>query len=219
MRKGRIIISLFLILTSFISLISCERDREYDEAEVISAAESLIEKAVIINEIYYGKGIGYDEESGVGIYKRATDESLSEFEISSIDDLRAKTLEVFSDRRANTMFSTVLNSIKDDDVIVHYLRYYQHTDEDGESYIMVNSQYDYYLKGSIEYQSGIRVKDVRREIIVISVPVKLTSEDGKIKYTEIEVDMIEESDGWRFDSPCDAVYNENTDKYEEIIKK
>ena len=220
MRSKKIIFTALLLITLILPILtSCEKDREYDEGEVIAAAEGLLIKAKLINEIYYGKGIEFDEQSGVGIYRRAKEDSLSKFGISSIDDLKAKTLEVFSDVRAEIMFNTVLSSIKDDNVIVHYLRYYQHTDDSGESYVMVNSRYDYYLKGDIEYLSGITVKDVRGEIIVIEVPVKLTSESGKIKNSTIEVEMIEEGDGWRFTSPCEAVYNESTDIYEDIINK
>ena len=218
MRGGRIIIAVLLIVASLSALCSCEVDREYDEREVIESAEALLDKAKILNEIYYGKGIAWQEESGNGIYKRADGASLEKFGIFSIEELKTKTLEVFSDARCVTMFNTVLSSIKDDDVIVHYLRYYQQTDEDGTSYIMVNSKYDYHMKGSMEYLSGIRVTDVKGEIIVISVPVKLVSESGKVKNTEIEVEMIEESDGWRFASPCEAVYNESTDIYDELNK-
>ncbi len=217
MRYVRIISFILFLITLILPLTSCEKDREYNEQEVIAAAEELLIKAKIINEIYYGKGIGYDEDTGIGIYYRANDESLNEFGVTSIEDIKTKTLEVFSDGRAQTMFNTVLSSIKDNNAVI-YSRYYQQTDEDGSSYIMVNTKYKYYLKGDIEYLSGIIVKDVKGEIIVIDVPVKLTSESGKIKNTYIEVEMIEESDGWRFASPCEAVYNESTDKYEQIVK-
>ena len=45
-----------------------------------------------------------------------------------------------------------------------------------------------------------------------------SSVSGKVKNTEIEIEMIEEEDGWRFNSPTEAVYNESTDEYENINK-
>ena len=212
------ILSLLLLIASLMTLVSCERDREYNEAEVIAAAKELLLKTQAVNEIFYGKGFEVVEDEGVGIYKKASAESLSSYGVFTIDDIKRKTLEVFSDKRSSIMFSTVLESIKDEGVIVHYLRYYEHTDEDGNKYVMVNTDYDYHLKGSIEYLDGINVKDVKGEIIIIGVPVKLTSQSGKVKNTEIEIEMIEEEDGWRFNSPSEAVYNESTEEYENLNK-
>lgn len=215
---GKIILTA-LIMTLLLSLVSCEKDREYNEGEVIAAAEELLSKVKPINEIYYGKGLQYAEDSGSGIYKAATEESLSYFGISSIEELKAKTLEIYSDSRSDVMFNTVLEAISDDGVIRHYARYYDYTDEEENSFVMVNSKYEYYLTGDIEYLPGIRVTDVEGEVIVISVPVRLTSESGKIKETSLEIRMLEESDGWRFTTPTHAVYNESSDAYEDLLDK
>ena len=219
MRGARKLILLLTVLLLSLSLVSCEKDREYDEGEVISAARELLSLAKPINEIYYGKGLEYDPESGNGIYKTALEESLSGFGISSVEELKEKTLRVYSDERANLMFNTVLSSISDEGVIKHYTRYYDYTDGEGNSFVMVNSDYNYYLTGEIEYLDGIEVVDVEGEIIVISVPVRLTSVSGKVKNTSLEIRMIEESDGWRFTTASHAVYNESSDAYEDLLDK
>ena len=47
-----------IILFGVLSLVAC--DRKYDEEEVVSAAKALLEKASILNQIYYGGGINYN---------------------------------------------------------------------------------------------------------------------------------------------------------------
>jgi hypothetical protein len=215
------VLLLLIALSLTLSLFACDggvSDREYDEAVVLASANELIKKSKTLNELYYGKGYEYDKEKSNGIYCEATTESTDHFGIHSVAELKIKTLEVFSDSLSNMMFSTVLSSIVDDE-ISHYARYYDtKPDSNGKVHIMVNKNYEYYLKGSIEYLDGIYVKDVEGEEIILAVPVILTSESGKTKQKELEVRMIEEEDGWRLSSATDAVYNENSDIYEDMLE-
>ena len=56
------IIAVILIIAALpLSLASC--DRRYDEAEVMEAATLLITASAELNEIYYGKGIAFLENS------------------------------------------------------------------------------------------------------------------------------------------------------------
>ena len=217
---SRMIVFILLACLAF-SLFSCDggvKDREYDEAEVLACAADLIERSKTLNEIYFGKGYEYDEEKKNGIYCQATDESTEYFGIHSVAELKVRTKEIFSDSLSDRMFNTVLSSIVDEG-ISHYARYYDtKADANGRVFIMVNKNYEYYLKGSIQYLDGIYVKDVEGEEIILAVPVILTSESGKTKQKEIEVRMIEEDDGWRLSSSTDAIYNENTDIYEELLE-
>lgn len=220
--KSRIlslILAIHLVLASLLSLSSCgENDREYDEAEVLAAAEELIEKSKVLNQLYYGKGFEYHKDIQNGIYNQATSESLEYYGIHSVAELKLKTQEVFSDKLSAMMIGTVLSSVKDES-ITHYARYYDtKPDKNGAVEIMVNRNYDYYLKGNIEYLDGIYVSDVDGEEIVLAVPVILTSESGKTKQKEIEVRLIEEEDGWRLSTATDAVYNESTDIYEDMLE-
>jgi hypothetical protein len=48
----RKIIATLLIAFSIFSLFSCERDRDYDESEVLSAASELIDKSYPSKKIY-----------------------------------------------------------------------------------------------------------------------------------------------------------------------
>ena len=225
--KNRQRILLLLIIVSLIfSFVGCsgeEPDREYDEAEVISEAKRLIPLSAVLNEIYYGKGIGYEENSNenLGAYKIASQNSLSEYGITTIEDLKAKTRTVFSENVSNTMFSTVLAAIADDDdTIVRYARYYQKTDDKGNPIaIMVLSNYDYVLKNEIEYGDNITVADVEGQIIKLSVPVRLTREDGTVKEKTLTIEMIEEESGWRLASATYAIYNASTEIYEDLLDR
>jgi len=181
---------------------------------VLSAAAELIEKAKAINELYYGRGFEYDEKYSNGIYSKATDESMELFGVSSVEELKNITYTVFSKKQSKYMIDTVLSS-NNYGGQTKYARYYDY-DDNGTKIIMVNRNYDYYLKGSAQYHDGISVKDVVGKEIIISVPVTVISESGKTKDTMIEVRMLEEDEGWRFSSSCDAVYNENTDIYEDL---
>ena len=216
MKIKQLIAILLLLIFTAASFTSCENDREYDEAEVIRAAEELIRKSEPINEIYYGKGFLPSKE-GKGIYKKVAEGECERLNVYSLDELKAKTKEIFSFDRAEMMINTGLTPIQDEEGnIFHYARYYEEKGEDV-SYIMVNEVYEYQMTNSIAYDySKISVDDVEGEIIVVKLPVTLTRKDGVVKNTELKIKMIEEEAGWRFFSASHAVYDENSDIYEEL---
>ena len=57
----RKIIALLLVFT-ILTLISCDKNREYDEGEVKAAAQELIKKSEAVNLVFYGTGIAYDDD-------------------------------------------------------------------------------------------------------------------------------------------------------------
>ena len=219
MKLRGLITVVLLIILSLSVLVSCENDRDYDEAEVILAARELIKKSETLNYIYYGKGFLFTDE-GSGIYKKIDSAQSLKYGIDTIDELKAMTYEVFSSERAALIIATVLSPIQDEDgKILHYARYYQHTDE-SESYIMVNGIYEYSMTNGIEYNyDGVRVYDVEGEVIVVSVPVTLTRADGKIKETELKIKLIEEENGFRICSASHAVYDEHSDVLDDLMNK
>ena len=220
---GRKISALLLVFILTLSLFSCkgekEKDREYDEAEVLSAVATLIERSYAVNELLYGRGLEYTDE-GVGVYKKATEESLSGFGFSTISQMQDEIRAVYATSLAGSMInSDVFSSIKVDDVIVGYTRYYQSTDEDGNpNGIMVKSDYDYPLKNSYTYSDSFAVADVEGEVIVIRALVTVTSEDGVVKNENLNIRMIEEISGWRLLTPTYVVYNKYTEIYDNLNK-
>ena len=214
------ITALLLALILMFTLTSCEKDREYDEAEVLRATADLIERAKPINEIFYGKGLSFTEEGAIGAYKPATPASLTRYGISTIDDLKALTRSVYSSKTSEGIFAAVLSPTYSGDSIVNYARYYQAVDDDGNpTTIMVRSNYEHFGSTNMVYHDGMTVKDVEGEVIIVSVPVTLTREsDGKVKNTTIDVKLIEEADGWRLCKTTYVVYTESTDEYDEMNK-
>ena len=121
----KIISLIILCVMVCTSLISCDNDRDYDEATVLASAYSLIEKSHKLNELLYGEGLEFTDE-GVGKYKLATEESLKKYGISTVDDIKAMVKEIFSESYSKIIFeSDVFSSVKVDDVIKSYARYYQ----------------------------------------------------------------------------------------------
>jgi hypothetical protein len=221
MKRTVKIIAVILLLSVLFSLSSCggEPPREYNEAEVISEAKRLIKLSAILNEIYYGVGMRYEEEGGLGAYKHADKEWLATVGITTVEDLKEKTKLVFSEKYSETIFKTVLSPITEDDgTILQYARYYQETGKKGEPLsIMVFTGYDYFLKNSVEYGDNVTVVEVEGQIVRVSIPITLTKEDGEKKSSTLTVDMIEEAAGWRLASATYAIYNDSTDRYEELI--
>ncbi|MBQ7387151.1 MAG: hypothetical protein IJW03_03180 [Clostridia bacterium] len=213
------IISVILAFVVLLSFVSCDKDREYDEAEVLSAASALIEKSHRLNELFYGKGLEFSDE-GVGKYKLATAESLEYYGISTIEDMKSLTREIFSESYSEIIFnSSVFSPVQIDDVIKSYARYSQSYDKEGNpNGIMVLSDYDYSLKGTYEYSSSMEVVDVEGEVIVVRTLVTATSEDGKVKNINFDIRLFEESYGWRLVTPTYVVYNEYSDMYDNLKK-
>ena len=82
-----------------------------------------------------------------------------------------------------------------------YTRYYQ-----GEEVIMVYAKYNPLLVDTVEYYCDrITVVGSKGDIVTVKVPIKVTRGD-LTQEREIEVDLIEEENGWRIDSPTYAGY-------------
>ena len=209
-------------------LISCneeENNRDYNEEELFLAAEKLIEDSKALNDVFYGKGVLYDNLSVAthGSYKQALIFDLEKYGFYSIEDLKGMTKKVFTKGYSENIFNTVLEPIKDDeDNIRYFARYIEIGNEDGngEGIIYVNSTYKSFFEGTIEYDySTLRVFEVKGEKIVITLKATITTEEGKTQTTDKKITLIEEEDGWRIDSPSYIVYNEYKDRYEELDKE
>ena len=65
-RFKKILALITLLAVALTLLCSCERDRKYDETEVITAAKELIAKSHKLNELLYGEGLSFTDE-GIGV--------------------------------------------------------------------------------------------------------------------------------------------------------
>lgn len=216
------IIALILVIASLpLSLTSC--DRKYDEAEVKEAATSLMKEAAKLNEIYYGEGFAYLETSqhNVSIYSEADPNSLNGYGIKTIGDLKQKTLEVFSEDHAESMFKSAFSgSFTNQNGTSNLSRYYQKYDDKGENAIciMVNTSYKPIMNGINLYDfDSIKVIGSKDDYVYFTIDVTVISGNNTQEHN-IRVRLIEEDDGWRISSTTFANYNELQDIYNELQK-
>ena len=204
-----------VVIFSVFSTVSCKtkvKDREYNEQEVIAAAKDLIKKSEKLNDIYYGHGIECDlsatNESN-GYYFPADYASLKKFGVETVADIKALTRECFTEAQSNYMINTTFSSVKDGGGdIIHFSRYYQEYDSlelTKEKCIMVYSKYEILLKDTVEYlYDTVRVADVEGQIIIVEIDVRATNSDGDVQEKKIKINLLEEKDGFRIDSPTYA---------------
>ena len=221
-------LSISLIIGTIFSLTSCDRD--YDEAEVISAASTLIERCVKlkINDIFFGEGIHYDPlESDLfyGNYKEADPTHLTSLGFSDLAELEYISTTVYTKECYDGVFKNVLKPSYDAaGNIVTFARYVEQRDEKTKEFIalLVNVNYEgTVLPGTVEYHtSTIEIIGVEGEVIRLSVKATVTSPDGeKTQNRTVRFNMIETLDGWRLDSPIYVGYDENYSRYDELVEE
>ena len=217
MKNKPFLITIVVIICLF-SCFSCSdrkiKNREYNEEEVITAAEKLIKKSEKVNEIYYGHGISYyaDESTANGIYYQADFLSLERLGVDTVDDIKALTYDCFTKSISEDMISTTLGSVSDEDGIQTMSRYYQKYNalDNKPECIMVNKNAIVYLTDNVVYDySSIRVSRVEGDTVFVKIDVTVTTEEDKTQTQELEIGLFEESDGWRLNS---STYTKYVDK-------
>ena len=209
MRKR--IIALILVLISLTGLTSC--DRKYDEEQVKENAQILIEKSIILNEVYWGRGISHIDDAATsnGDYYEANYVHLKALGFQTIDELKTMTKEAFSKRYSEQIFATVLSTVTDGVYVEILPRYYQkYEDEEMKvpESIMVNSEYEAFLLDEVEYlYETINVLYSKGEVVFFEIDVNVTRGD-KSQLQKLEIGIIEEKDGWRLYTPTYTTYDE-----------
>ena len=213
------IICLIIIAALLPTLTAC--DRRYDEAEVKAAAKELIVASAFLNDIYYGNGMKYLENSSRnnGVYCEADPAYLLEYGFKTLSELRTMTKKVFTEAHSERMFKGSFSGTFSQTGGSSMARYYQKVDKLGNpEYIMVYSEYESLIKGVANYDlESIKVLGAEGDRVYITVDVCITYED-KQQNTSVKIALLEEENGWRFDSPSYVSYNEYLDIYEELQK-
>lgn len=219
-----IILTLVVIFTSF-TLFSCEKNREYDEAEVVSCAKDLIKKSVILNDIFYGRGIPYvdDASTSLGKYYMADGLYLSLMGIETLSDIDKKTREVFSSSLADQIYTTKMQTVYDaDGTIRGYSRYYQKysiLNPDEPECIMVNKDAETLLKDKVTYNyETVKATGSKGMTVFVEIEVFVETDDGKSQTKSLEIGLVEEENGWRISTPTYTRYVD-LDRYNELQNK
>lgn len=206
-------------LVPVLTFTSC--DRKYDEAEVITAATDLLKKSEMLNLVLFGKGIAASGQHQSGAYREADFLHLNSLGFTTVAGLEEKIREVFTTDYSEYAISTVLSPIRIDGAMVSNTRYYQlYADEINKVdpvCIMVHTEYDYIFTDTVVYDySTVKVKDVKKKTLFISVMATVTNAEGKSQSTEIVFELIEEDNGWRINTGTFANYNAYRDRYDEL---
>ena len=206
-------VSLILIFIILLSVTSCG-DREYDENTVLTEAKRLIPETVMLNDIFWGKGIDYvkDESTASGYYYMADPIYLKIAGFETVDEIKDMTRLVFSSSYCESIFSAVFSSISDTDGIQGLTRYYQkYSDLEMKEpeCIMVYSRAIVLLSDEVEYlYDTMKVVGSVKETVYVTLSVKVTRGE-KSQIREIKVGLIEEENiGWRIDTPTYITYYE-----------
>ena len=196
-------------------------NREYDEAEVISAAKELIGDTLVLNEIFWGKGIPYTEDANLaeGNYFPASEVYLASIGVTTVEDIKNLARAVYSDNICDWVFETVFSSVTDTGNTPMLARYVQKMGGDNldvPEYILVYRDAEYWLTDTVEYNlENIEVIGSEGERVKIKTLVTVTNPDGKVMNINKELALVEEADGWRLDTPTYARYynpSEQTNK-------
>ena len=219
----RIISFLLVLLTllcSSLGLASC--DRSYDEEGVKLAAVDLIKKSEILNEIYWGEGIPYTSSS-IAVYGEANIIALQELGFFTIEELKVKTKEVFSERYCDQIFTSSFSTISDGDEIEFYKRYYQKYADEAQlepECIMVYTKFENMLTDTVEYlYDTLEVTHSKRDLVYVKISVKVTNSKGEVKYRDKSIALYEEEYGWRLDSSTYMTNIDVAEEYEDLLDK
>lgn len=222
MHSGRIFIKslsfilLLCILTvGTLGLTSC--NRSYDSDEVIEAAEELLKKAEVLNEIYYGDGIAVMKPGhSNGAYYQADPTHLYILGIETLADLVVMTESTFSKRYSLSLFNSTLSMVHDGDNIVTMARYYQKYEDDLDTQdpvcIMVYEAYEPLFTSDMTFDySTLCDIGANGDYVNLTVEAEVMDRDGRVQRATVELSLIEESSGWRIDNPTWVNYNPYAD--------
>ena len=207
------LISLLVILTLVLSLCACG-EIKYDEARVKSDAERLIRESEILNEIYWGEGIGYieDIEFSSGYYYIADDLSLKKYGIKTIEDLKALTRKTLSEGYSQSVFEGSLVGVSDEGGVRVFARYYQKYSENDlktPEYILVYSKYEPFLKDEVEYlYDTLKVLNSDSERVYVEIDALVTREE-KTQTRTLKIGLVEENGEYKIDTPTYLTYFES----------
>ena len=227
MRKVAFLLTIVVIFSVFTMTGCTEENREYNEDEVRAAALILIPKSELLNEMYWGYGISFDDNKSEanGKYYKANFLSAQAFGVETVEDMKTLTRECFSESYANLIINTKLSAVQDEDGnMIAHSRYYQKynaidgSEEYREECIMVDSEAEVLLDDEISYDyNSLTVSHSVKESVIVKITVTVTESEGKSQTKELEISLVEEKDGWRIDSPTYTTYFDRTD-YDDIQK-
>lgn len=187
------------------------------EEELIGIAEELLERSVLLNEIYFGDGIPYlDGSDDSSKYREADAEYLENIGIVYLDDLKKLTRGTFSDIMCEEIFSLFLTGASENGYSepAHYIADRAMDEESGEYEelgILVYTERSRSVlvrvgeHTSFDYTT-IRVVGKEGGRVKIQLTATVSVEGLEAQSRTKTVYIIKEADGWRLDSYSKSAY-------------
>lgn len=220
MRYTCVILLLCLVLTTL--LCACAPPaREYDEAQVLTAARELLKRSVPLNDLFWGEGLSpwMAEDAAVqGNYREVSPADMQTFGVRNIDDIRQKTFEVFTQDYGTEILSTKISSVNTGSGVASLARYAQsYTDEGDYDTLYVLTTATVYLTDTVVYDyESMRVSGADSERVFVTLSATVTDAEGHSQTAELTLSLLEEEAGWRLDAPTYLRYNPYREEYEKL---
>ena len=208
-RSGRRVVALILLVVIALSAFtSC--NRSYDEEEVVAAAKELLQKAAILNSVYYGNGINsMPSEYQNGNYYEADALHLDKLGFDTLTELEAMTMQTFSVTYATSVINYYLKPAPEGENY-RTVRYYQAYDLDDPTVpvrIMVYSKHVPIFDDRLTYHlDTVKAIGSTKNVVNMTVEATVESDLGVSKDIIIDFTLYEEKLGWRISSTCFANY-------------
>ena len=204
------VLLLLALLLAALPLAGCAR---IDTAGLLDAAPALLARAAFFNEIYFGEGIPINPSgASVGGYVVADQRYLDEHGFHTIDELKAKTEEVFSPGYCAAIYPAAFAGFAAEGGYI-YARYSSSQaaalrDENETILVSVNNTGLLTKVGKTTYDyDSVRLIGTGRDYATVGVMATTdyypTADEplGRTEETELEIRFVRVDGAWRIDSP------------------
>ena len=180
MRKIKSLLSIALVIVMLFSLVSCEKNVEENEAKEL--VKNLVSESCKLNEILYGEGLPYEENTSENKYAPVSIDA----EYKTLFSLKEKIRGVFTSSYSNSLIEYIFSYTPG----VYGGGTYPRYEEQGGWLVVLK---DYNVREITEYDyDTIEIKKIKRK--EIKATIKSTENET------VEIVLIKEADGWRLDS-------------------
>lgn len=213
------ILSLTLALCCLFAALPLVGCAKIDTTDLLDAAPALIEASALVNTIFYGEGIPYDENgTPQGSFYPADAAWLEAHDLKTTADLSALTKSVFSQEYAAIILSSGISGFSAGDGGYVYPRYSSNQAEnlrDEDETILVSTTSEFLTnpigKSTYHYDT-LTLVATKRHYAVLSLSVTTTTllpSDERVEGEEntttttvtMEIKFVKEGGEWRIDSP------------------
>ncbi len=209
-----------VVFAGMVSLYSCGG---MEEDEIRPILSDLIDKSAELNEIYFGKGLPLSDSAekfqelydtfDVDVAQINYHPVSDDCGYSTIDEIKAATLEVFTPEYSEYLFERAFSGISDtlgseDGDVKQVAGYAMYLEQDGILTARMDLAEDDILDRSRSYDVD-RMEIVRQkdDYVIVKVPVVYSDESGGAGESgspaieAVEMKLVNTADGWRLDTP------------------